>query len=395
MAENNNRLQYLLNQYANSKSSYAEETELFMLLNNTNNDKAESVLMEILEQTAPMPDENRRKKLLEKVFGHSLSAANKSGAKLRKMKPFPWRRITAAASVILMIGAASYFLFFNRTAKKVDIAKNAVAPQDVKAPAANRAMIALANGQKVYLDSTANGKLIQQKGVEIVKLADGKIAYNGTATELVYNTLTNPRGSRAIDMTLADGSRVWLNAGSSLTYPIAFVGNQRKVSITGEAYFEVAHNAAKPFIVNKNDINTEVLGTHFDVNAYDDEADTKITLLEGSVKVYNDKNSIFIKPGQQAVINKNAGLSVNKNVDTEEVMAWKNGKFIFNSASIESIMRQVSKWYDVEVVYNGRASKETFSGVVSRNSNISDVIRIIEEGGVKCKIEGKDLIVTE
>jgi len=305
------------------------------------------------------------------------------------------RQVAAAAAIFIILATGSYFLFFNRpSGNSQEQLTTGNQPQDVKAPETNRAMITLANGERVYLDSVANGSLAQQSGVEIVKLADGKIVYKGTSTSLsvTYNTLTNQRGSTVIDMTLSDGSRVWLNAGSSVTYPIAFIGNERKVSITGEAYFEIAHDKAKPFIVSKGETSVTVLGTHFNVNAYDDEADIKVTLLEGSVKVSNHLQAVFIKPGEQARVSPNSPLRVG-GVDLEQVMAWKNGWFEFDNTDLETIMRQVSRWYDLDIVYEGKISSEKFGGRLSKDLPLSSVLKLLEENGTKFRLNGKQLIV--
>ncbi|HEY4482455.1 MAG TPA: FecR domain-containing protein [Candidatus Brocadiaceae bacterium] len=310
-------------------------------------------------------------------------------------------RVSAAASIILAITIGSYLIFFSDKGKKGEVAKGPEVPNDVKAPLANRAMITMPNGKTVYLDSAANGTLTTIGNVQLVKLEDGKIAYNGSTSEVLYNTLTNPRGSKVIDMTLADGSRVSLNAGSSVTYPITFVGPERKVSITGEAYFEVEHDATKPFIVSKGKTSIEVLGTHFNVNAYDDEADIKVTLLEGSVKVASPNPSkggavetVIIKPGQQAKAGVSGQLSVVTGVDIDEVMAWKNGKFVFGEkADIQTIMRQIARWYDVNVEYKGTVNG-FIGGSISRNVNISNVLTMLEKTGeVKFKIEGNKITV--
>ena len=191
----------------------------------------------------------------------------------------------AAASIILLLSTGTYFLVFNKSEKSTEIVKK-VLPNDVKAPETNRASITLANGQKVYLDSAVNGTLAMQGNVKLIKLANGQIAYQTTSGETIieikHNTLENPRGSKVIDMTLTDGSKVWLNAGSSLTYPVAFAGKERKVSITGEAYFEVAHNTAMPFKVSKDEMEVTVLGTHFNVNTYED--DTMARLAGGEIR---------------------------------------------------------------------------------------------------------------
>ena len=323
------------------------------------------------------------------------TAAATSQAKIISLKR-TWYRISAAAIIILMLGAGTYFLFFNR-AKQAEITKTVLTP-DIKAPETNRAMITLGNGQKIYLDSVPNGTLANEGSVRLIKSTDGKVIYDVSKvvtnnTPLTYNTLSNPRGSKVIDMTLSDGTQVWLNAGSSVTYPIAFTGNERKVTITGEAYFEVAHEKSKPFLVSKGDMQVEVLGTHFNVNAYDDESEINVTLLEGSVKVYNNKGAVTIKPGEQVQITINQQPVINKQTDLEEVMGWKNGKFFFTSADIKTIMRQVARWYDVEVIYEERTPDQLFGGEVPRNSNLSQMMKILEYSGVHYDINGKKIII--
>lgn len=307
----------------------------------------------------------------------------------------PFFQVAVAASVLLVIGLGSYLMFFN---KKQPATDPIAVTTDVKAPETNRAMITLADGRTVYLDSAANGELVQQGNIKIVKLDNGQIAYQTASSSLVeggelkYNTLSNPRGSKVIDMAFSDGSHVWLNAGSSVTYPVAFLGNERNVSITGEAYFEVAPDKTKPFTVSKGDMKVAVLGTHFNVNAYEDENDIKVTLLEGSVKVTKDQHSLTLQPRQQAVIS--STISLNTEVDIEQVMAWKNGKFDFGEGtSVQEIMRQVARWYDVEVLYNG-PSNQQFWGSVSREVNVSKVLEKFElTGRIKFKVENKKIIV--
>jgi hypothetical protein len=266
---------------------------------------------------------------------------------------------------------------------------------DVEAPQSNRAAITLASGHKIYLDSAAKGILVSQGNVKLFKLADGEITYSGSNTAAEYNTLTNPRGSRPVAMTLTDGTKVWLNAGSSLTYPVAFTGKERNVEITGEAYFEVTHHTGMPFTVKKlgDDASILVLGTHFNVNAYDDEAAMKITLLEGAVKVSKGTNSSLLTPGQQAEL-KDGSIRLINDADMDEVMAWKNGKFQFGEKTgIETIMRQVARWYDVETEYRGKVNRH-FWGSISRNVNVSQVLKMLETtGAVHFKMEGMKVIV--
>lgn len=305
----------------------------------------------------------------------------------------------SAASVILLLGAFSYFLFFHKTTKSPQIAK--VLNNEVKAPQTNKAMITLANGQKVYLDSVGNGALAFQGNVKLVKLASGKIAYlhssGEVSTKMEYNTLSNPRGSKVINMALADGSKVWLNAGSSLTYPVSFIGNERRVSVTGEAYFEAAPNPSKgggkrPFIVEHGNMQVKVLGTHFNVNAFEDDGnDIKVTLLEGSVKINNGNATGLLKPGQQAVVNRE--IKVLNDVDLDLVMAWKNGYFRFDNASLQNVLKEVSRWYDVDVVYEGHNQPRQFVGEIQRDLSLSEMLKILQKNKVHFKIEGKELRV--
>lgn len=300
-------------------------------------------------------------------------------------------RVAVAASILLFIAAGGYFLFFHRSEKRVEVVKTE-AVKDVEAPRITKAMITLADGRTVSVDSINSGMLAQQANVKVTKSGDGKIVYSGNASELVYNTLTNPRGSKVIDMALADGSHVWLNAGSSITYPVSFMGNERKVSVNGEAYFEIAHHAARPFIVSKNDVAVTVLGTHFNVNAYDDETGIKVTLLEGSVNVSNKVRAVTIRPGQQAQVTDN--LTVRNNVDVEQVIAWKNGLFSFDGAGFREVMREIARWYDLEVSYAGAVPAGTFKGKIGRDLSLSDLLAGLSSSRIRYKTEpGRRIVI--
>ena len=310
-------------------------------------------------------------------------------------------KIAAAASVILLLASGVWLLLQKKqTSVETAQSKNIQLQQNVFAPQTNRATITLADGKTIYLDSLQNGKLLAVEGVEIDKLQDGKIQYRGNTSHPVYNTLTNPKGSKQIDITLADGTRVWLNAASSVTFPVAFIGNERKVDIKGEAYLEVAHDASKPFKVKKGEMEVAVLGTKFNVNTYEDEADMKVTLLEGSVsvnKISADGNTIVkqvkIKPGQQAKFSP-ANIVVENEVNIEEVMAWKNGIFKFNNTTIETLMRQIEKWYDVDIIYEGKVTSH-FVATIPKTVSAQNVFKILEQtGAVHFKIEGKKVIVS-
>lgn len=391
MSENSTRLKYLIGQYSNNAATAEEEYELFGLIDETSNDEFEIVLSELFEEQQPVFEAQRTTRILNKALKQITS-------ELVVRKLFPWKRVAAAAAIIVAIAGGSYFLLTRDN--KQEIATNE--PQetrfknDVAAPKNSKATITLADGRTITLDSIAKGTLATQGNVNVVKAADGKIVYSGSTTEVAFNTLSNPRGSKVIDMTLGDGSRVWLNAGSSITYPVAFVGNERKVSITGEAYFEVKHNSSMPFKVSKGKMEITDLGTSFNVNAYDDEADMKVTLLEGSVKIIHsaqDDKGVVIKPGEQAQITNN--IKIVKGVDLEEVMAWKNGRFYFDGSDIKTMMRQLSRWYNVEVEYKADI-KYSFVAKISRDEPVSELLKVLELTNlVHFKIEGNKIEVVK
>jgi len=305
-------------------------------------------------------------------------------------------RLTAAAILILLIG--SYFIF--STQQKTNTISSATAKtllkNDITPPASNKATLILADGKTIELDSSANGTLAVQGKINIVKQNDGLIAYTGKPGDKIsYNTLTVPRGSKPMKLLLADGSEVWLNVASSVTYPTAFVGRERRVEVTGEVYFEVAKNKEMPFIVKKlnDDVEVKVLGTHFNVNTYEDEQDIKITLLEGAVNVSKGNTGALLKPGEQARVSRTDKISIMSNEDIEEVMAWKNGRFYFDGADIKTIMRQVEKWYNVDIAYEATIPY-SFVAKISRNVNVSDLFKILELTDlVHFRIEGNKITV--
>lgn len=311
-----------------------------------------------------------------------------------------WYRVAAAAIILLLLSVGGYFIF-NRPAQK-QIAQTEKRQQPYKndiAPGGNKAILTLANGTQIILDSAANGALTQQGNTKIIKLDSGRLAYNSLNEkpgEVLYNTISTPRGGQ-YQIVLADGSKVWLNAASSLRFPASFTGKERKVELTGEGYFEVAKNAAMPFRVNANGMQVEVLGTHFNINAYNDEDVIKTTLLEGSVKVREGASGTIIKPGQQALVENQGNPLISKirvqTVDVDGAVAWKNGYFSFDKADLPTVMRQIARWYDVEISYEGNIPKREFGGKIDRNSNASQVLKILEESKVHFRIEGKKIIV--
>lgn len=313
-------------------------------------------------------------------------------------------RYAAAAAVIIVAGTASWFLFNRKPGEETrQLSVQQQTPQNDVTPGGNKATLTLADGSVIVLDSATNGAIASEGGTKIIKLENGQLAYNaggpgnggpgnsGTATP--YNTISTPRGGQ-YHIVLPDGSSVWLNAASSLRFPVAFTGKERRVEITGEAYFEISANASAPFFVKAGDIDVQVLGTSFNINAYYDEGSIKTTLLSGSVKVSNEASNAVLRPGQQAILNSRSGPEGKitlKTIDTEDAIAWKNGLFLFNNTDIKSIMRQIARWYDVEVKYEGNIPENSFVGEVSRDSRLSEVLKILELSNVHFKIEGKTI----
>jgi ferric-dicitrate binding protein FerR (iron transport regulator) len=309
------------------------------------------------------------------------------------MRPLrTWTRWAAAAAIVTVVAIG---VILNLTKGDKDRQQVSQLPTDIAAPTETRPVITLADGRKIYLDSADNGTLVQQDGVDVVKNNQGGILYQATnnnqQSTVLFNTLFNPRGSNVVSLTLADGTKVWLNAESSLKYPTAFNGNIREVEITGEAYFEVAHNTSKPFIVSKGQVSVQVLGTHFNVNAYGDEKEINVTLLEGLIEVKNQDSKVQIKPGEQAKVT--SDIKVIKDVDVDAIMAWKNGMFALKGADLLVLMRQISRWYDVDIEIQGRLPDNKFGGLVSRQVNLSNVLDALKEYGIKSEFkEGKVLI---
>jgi ferric-dicitrate binding protein FerR (iron transport regulator) len=304
-------------------------------------------------------------------------------------------KLMRAAAIIISISliGAAYLLFFNKPKQEIATIQYQKFESDITPPANAKAVLTLADGSKINLDSMSNGTLAVQGKTNVVKQADGLIAYEGAATKTIgYNTLTVPKGSKPMKLLLVDGSRVWLNVASSITYPTAFTGKERRVSVSGEAYFEIAHDASKPFVVRNGSMDVQVLGTHFNVNTFeDDDNNIKVTLLEGAVKINNGDSKAFLKPGQQALVSNK--VKVVDDVDLDKVMAWKNGYFQFDKASLQSVLKQVSRWYDVEVIYQGKNRPREFIGEIERDLSLSEVLKILKINNVNFTIEEKKLII--
>lgn len=318
----------------------------------------------------------------------------------RRYKRFKF--LAAAIVLTLIVGIAVIFTLTNR---KTEITSLPVAQRfknDV-APGGDKAVLTLSDGSKIVLDSASNGELARQGATRVMKLENGQLSYSAHslgAKSVSYNTVSTPRGGQ-YQVQLPDGSRVWLNAASSLRFPTAFTGKERRVELNGEAYFQVVKDGSMPFKVSvvsqtsgregKEPMQVEVLGTELNIEAYTDEDEWKATLINGSVKVISGKHEAVLKPGQQ--VRMTSSLNVLFDANVEEATAWKNGLFQFQDASIESIMRQVGRWYDVDIVYKGKIDQQ-FIGKIPRQVQVSTLLKILESTGwVHFMIEGKKITV--
>jgi transmembrane sensor len=309
--------------------------------------------------------------------------------KLEKPKQtYKW--LAAAATVLLFIGISTFVIRSPKpTQKSITYKKNIP-------PGTNNAILTLSNGQQIVLSAVTNGQLARQGNAVINRVSNNAITYNANDEDEgkpQYNTLTTPAGGQHT-LTLSDGTKVWLNAASSIKFPVAFAGTERRVEITGEAYFEVIHNTQKPFRVIARGQTIEDLGTHFDVNSYTDEPVVKTTLIEGKVQVTKNASSAILEPGQQALSFNDEKIKVVK-ADTTLVLAWKNGLFKFRNASLAEVTRQLARWYNVKIVLEGNISDRQFSGEITRDVNMSEVLDILSylKINFQTEQEGEQIVI--
>ena len=388
------RIDHLMQRYIAGNAGPKELQELYeMLKSKEQDDLINDALMENWLQystTEKIPEEEA-----DQLFRNVIGTAEGLHAPERKLVHMRrWISIAAAVclSACLLVAA---WLLFNKPDEKNGKEQSVVSVQDIASPDKDRAVITLSNGRKLYLDSfPAGSTLAIAEHERITRSADGQIIYQdfhtGNDGVVPFNTLVNPRGSRIAAVTLPDGTKVWLNAATTIRY-FARVGKERKVEIDGEAYFEVAHMKI-PFIVTGRGTEIHDLGTSFNVNAYADEPNMKVTLLEGAVQLKKGNEKMDMRPGQQVMVNEKFRLSDRVNLDA--VMAWKNGRFWFGEkADIKTIMRQISRWYDVEVEYRGNVGGN-FGGSISRNVNLVQVLKILESTGeIHYKMENNTIII--
>jgi len=396
----NDTIRYLIAQYVNGELTPAQQEELLQLLGTENETELINTLRSMMEAEsehaiAIAPETLQHS--LQQVLSADKATTPERGRVKTIYRYWGW----AAAAVCIIIAGAIAVFVSNKKNATPETVQNVPDKSDVQ-PGGNKAILTLANGQHIVLDSAANGTLAQQGSAQVVKEA-GELKYeagsSGEKPEIAYNILSTPKGGQ-YRLVLPDGSKVWLNAASSIRYPATFASNERSVHITGEAYFEVTKNKSKPFRVHFGNGVVEVLGTHFNVNAYNDEDIIKTTLLEGSVKVRSDignqqSDSLILQPGQQDIFYPYVHVSrIKKDIDTEETVAWINDLFIFRDQDLESIMRQISRWYDVQVTYDKNVKNEKIVATISRNVPLSKVLHLLElTGTVHFKMDGKKIVV--
>lgn len=378
------RLLQLLEKYDRNTLNYREKTELDAWFNALQHPHAET----------SVEDENTRQDMLLEFRRHF---PHPTGV----VKRMIWRRpMVAAAAVTGILLTVTMFYLFSGHRKDANSLQEGLAVRETPlpvtdgAPGTNRAVLILEDGSQIDLDESASGSLIDRPGVQAIKVNDSTVKYlpGNENTELVYHTIRTPRGGQ-YRLSLPDGTLVWLNAAAALRYPVAFNGPERRVEVSGEAYFEVAKDGSKPFIVSidgKEEV--KVLGTHFNINAYPDNGAATVTLLEGAVRVSANELNVTLKPGQQSARIR-SGFQV-KEANIEQVIAWKSGYLDFDNMPVEAVMREISRWYDVDIVYEEKPDAASlFGGRISKVLPLSKVLTMLKSFGINAELQNKKVII--
>ncbi|QKJ30255.1 FecR domain-containing protein [Mucilaginibacter mali] len=389
MNNGDKNVSYLFNLYYTKQATPQQLRELFDLLKTYDDEQLTGLLREAWDDLSAREeifDEEKSRSMLNNI----LNAAPRTG--IVAIKPKRYWMWGIAASILITAGIGAYFL--NRP-KPADMQLAIVHPAHDALPGSNKAILTLGSGATVVLDDANKGVVARQGNALVVKSKEGQVDYkvgeDADNKTIEYNTITTPKGYQ-YNVVLPDGSKVWLNAASSIKFPTEFTGSQRNVEMTGEAYFEVAKNAAMPFIVKTNRQEVRVLGTHFNIMAYDDEPVTKTTLLEGSIML-TGKSSNILKPGNQAIMNAQGDVKIVAESDMDEAVAWKNGFFQFKDESIEGTMRQAARWYDVNINYKGKIPTHQFIGKVPRSVKLSELLSMFKYAGMNFTIDGREVTV--
>ncbi len=426
------QLTYYFERYAQGKLSREERIVFTGLLKDPAN---KEIVQQILDRDWPLWENNQLdfsqeiNRIEEGVAamirdGHSFADTSPVEEEVAEMiradQPFfdppPVRRVRFlekwgwAAAVLLLLGAGTYFYMASKKTG-IDVVKGKAIPTPDILPGSNKALLTLSDGTTITLDSAASGAIAQQGGSSIVKTAGGEIVYDTkglSPDKVMMNTMSTPRGGQ-YRLTLPDGTTVWLNAESSITFPAAFTGNDRKVKVTGEVYMEVVKNAKMPFMVDVDGRTTvEVLGTSFNINSYTNEGAIATTLVEGKVRVLpgnitavsasaeKQQGAVTLKPGQQAFQpNNTTTINISSNANLEQVLAWKNGIFSFTGKSFQSVMKDIERWYDIQVKYEGTIPTRKLKGEMDRGVQLTDLIRFLQGFGLHVELKNRILVVGE
>lgn len=392
MAAKGNRIDELAEGWLSGSLTDDEVREFLVLL-----DRDDSAVPDLITEWLGDPafaaaaDAVREDRIFREILRKGRERPGDEQPVLRKI-PLWIRRLRVAAVILLTIGGV--WLLYRHPAPARNATDKTIARQKDFSPGGNKAVLTLGNGSRITLDSAANGALALQGGTQIIQLHGGRVLYTpqaGRQGPVVYNTLTTPRGGK-YQLDLPDGTRVWLDAASSITYPVAFRGPDRTVEITGQAYLEVVHDPRHPFHVRVGGAEITDIGTSFNINAYADEPAERFTLLEGGIRVKINGRESMLRPGEQLALS-NGTQNIYSDVDTAAVMAWKNGQFQLKGTDIQSLMRQIGRWYDVDIVFKGPAPDRHFGGSISRNVDLSTVLAALQQYGIPCRLNGRTITV--
>ncbi|WP_164714266.1 FecR family protein [Chitinophaga rhizosphaerae] len=379
----NTRLHNLVQDFLDNKLDAAGQREFYTLLGDAG--QREALAEVFLERMGPVEAGTETDPALQGILGSVLAADSPMKTPVRRMRYLGW----AAAIGLLVLAGSVYRLTEQHRNVSVPVAQ---APAKVHPPGRQGAVLTLADGSTILLDSLQNGIVASQSGAEVV-LDNGQLTYDADETNAAspaFNTIATPKG-RQFRVVLPDGTKVWLNAASSLQYPVVFTENAREVKITGEAYFEVTADPLKPFSVRFGEKGlVEVLGTEFNINTYTDEPAVKASLLRGSIRVNKQQ---VLRPGEQAIIDADGGMTVTSGSETANAIDWKNGLFTMSSTELPALFRQISRWYDIEVEIHGELPRRSFGGTLDRSVNLTDLIEALNIYGVNCSLEKNKLIV--
>ncbi|RAJ82112.1 FecR protein [Chitinophaga dinghuensis] len=385
------RIFFLIKKSQDAVLTEAEEKELHTFFLNEAN--REAFLLEMQQNTDALTEDFVERERWEPVLQKVLNADNRTNSTVipmhtaRETNIRIWRRYAAAAAIIAMITGA---WFYKQGQQQRILPKSAMI-----APGSNKSILRLSNGKTIVLSDADNGVVSKQGNMSIVKLDSGLLAFNGTGNtnETTVNTLSTPKGGQYC-VILPDGTKVWMNAASELSFPSAFNGRERSVTLTGEAYFEVTGTADRPFIVNTRNQQVQVLGTSFNINAYDNEPMISTTLITGKVKVSAGNKSAVLLPGEQLQHN-SSSWQILRNPDTDAVMAWKNGYFSFSNADINTVMKQLERWYDIKVVIATKNKSHQFVGEIPRNLTLDKAMEILKQSGITYTIQERTVTITD